>query len=256
MSRDRRTVGEVARMARTTVRTLHHYDEIGLLRPSGRSEAGYRLYGDADLERLHQILVLRELDVPLETIRQILDDPGYDRRRALKGQRDLLERRLRRTESILRAVDAALDALEGGREMMAEELFEGFDPSEYEDEARERWAGTEAYRESARRTKGYSDEDWRRMKAEGDEILATLAGHMAAGRRPDEKEVTEAAEAHRLHIDRWFYPCSHDMHVALSRMYVDDPRFTASFEAHREGLTEYLAAAIRANAERGGSDTR
>ncbi|HZD03899.1 MAG TPA: MerR family transcriptional regulator, partial [Longimicrobiales bacterium] len=156
MTGDRRTVGEVARLARTTVRTLHHYDEIGLLRPSGRSDTGYRLYGDRDLERLHQILVLRELDVPLDTIREILDDPTYDRGRALRGQRELLEERLRRTESIIRAVDAALDALTGGRKMMPEELFEGFDPSEYEDEARERWGGTEAYAESARRARGYS----------------------------------------------------------------------------------------------------
>lgn len=253
MSREMRTVGEVARTAGVTVRTLHHYDDIGLLVPSGRSGAGYRLYGGADLERLHQILLLRELDVPLEAIRGILDDPAYDRRTALRAQRRLLEERLARTASKIRAVEAALDTLEGGREMRPEELFEGFDPALYENEVQERWGGSEAYAESVRRTRRYTDEDWRRMKAEGDELVGALAAHLAAGRSPDEEEVMAAAEAHRLHIDRWFYPCSREMHVALSRMYVDDPRFAATFEAQREGLTEYVAAAIRANAAREGS---
>lgn len=251
MSEDGRTVGEVAELAGITVRTLHHYDEIGLLRPAGRSEAGYRLYHEDDLRRLHQILLLRELDVALEDIRRVLDDPAYDRLSALRRQRELLEKRIARTEAILRAVDAAIRAHEGGETMKAEELFGGFDPAEYEDEARERWGETGAYRESARRTAGYTDEDWRRIHAESDEILDTLAGHLAEGRRPDEALVREAAEAHRKHIDRWFYPCSREMHAALSRMYVDDPRFRATFEERRAGLAEYVASAIRANAAQG-----
>src|SRR5687767_4758516 len=101
-------VGEVARLAHITVRTLHHYDEIGLLAPSGRSESGYRRYSEADLQRLHQILLFRELGFPLDAIQQLLDDPAFDRRKALESQREMLVEQRRRTETILRGVDRAL----------------------------------------------------------------------------------------------------------------------------------------------------
>lgn len=245
-----RTVGEAARLAGVTVRTLHHYDAIGLLSPAGRSGSGYRLYADSDLERLHQIVLLRDLGLSLEAIGRVLDAPEYDRASALRSQRRALEARVRRTRAMIRAVDAAIQTLDEGATMAAEELFDGFDPTEYEKEAEERWGGTEAFQESLRRTKGYGEEDWKRMSAEADVILSGLAEHMAAGRRPDALEVMDAAEAHRLHIDRWFYRCGHDMHVALSRLYVDDPRFRDYFERRREGLTEFLASAIRANGRR------
>src|SRR5688500_8967349 len=145
------TVGQVAELARVTVRTLHHYDEIGLLAPSGRTRTGYRQYSATDLRRLHQILLFRELGFPLETIRQLLDDPDFDRRKALEAQRALLAERLGQTEAILRGIDRALAELNGEGEMKGEELFEGFEEAnrQYQDEARERWGDTEAYRESA-----------------------------------------------------------------------------------------------------------
>src|SRR5262245_46166947 len=107
------TVSQVSRLARLSVRALHHYDEIGLLTPSARSEAGYRLYSEADLERLQQILFFRELAFPLEEIRKILDDPGFDRRAALLMQRTLLEERAGQTRALIAAVDRALAALDG-----------------------------------------------------------------------------------------------------------------------------------------------
>jgi hypothetical protein len=126
---------------------------------------------------------------------------------------------------------------------MGEKMFEGFD--EYADEARERWGHTEAYQESMRRTKRYTKEDWARIKAEGESIESRLAELLEKG-VPAESAVA-LAEEHRLHIDRWFYPCSKEHHLALGEMYVADARFRAHYDKRREGLAEYLAAAIRAS---------
>ena len=135
------TVGEVASLAGVTVRTLHHYDRIGLLVPSGRSDSGYRLYSYGDLERLREIRLLRELGFSLEAIGRLLDVAAYDKRSALNAQRDLLVERLARTQRIIRGVDRALAALCEGKEMDETEMFEGleeFDQKRYEAEVEQR----------------------------------------------------------------------------------------------------------------------
>jgi DNA-binding transcriptional MerR regulator len=246
----RYTVSQVAKLARLSVRALHHYDEIGLLVPSARTDAGYRLYGDADLERLQQILFFRELAFPLEEIRHILDDPDFDRRAALRMQRTMLEERASQARALIAAVDRALEALEGGAPMKDEEMFEAFD-SARDDEARERWGETEEYRESARRTRRYTREDWRAIRAEGEAITRELASQMEAGAAPSSEAAMALAERHRLHIDSRFYPCSHAMHRGLSEMYVEDPRFRDHYERVRPGLAAYVRDAIRANGAKG-----
>jgi DNA-binding transcriptional MerR regulator len=256
-------VGVLARLAGVTVRTLHHYDEIGLLSPSKRSAKGYRLYGHEDLLRLQQILIRRELGMSLEQIRRALDEPGFDLRATLLEQRAELEARRDRADQMLRSIDAAIAAIDRAaaedsrfhqRDQKQEnvmnfrELFDGFDPADYEDEAKARWGQTEAYAESARRTAKYGPEDWKRMKAEADEINREFAQLFSSGAPADGEAARTLAERHRLHIDRWFYPCAHQMHVGLGRMYVADERFAANYEKYAVGLTAYIAAAIEANA--------
>jgi hypothetical protein len=129
---------------------------------------------------------------------------------------------------------------------------EGFDHAQYEEEAKERWGHTEAYKESTRRAKQYSKEDWARIKAEGEAVEARLAELLVAGHSPEDPEAMDAADAHRLYMDRWFYPVSHAMHVGLGRMYVSDPRFAAHYDERAEGLATFVAAAIEANAKRAG----
>ena len=257
---NRRTfqVKEVARLAGVSVRALHHYDEIGLLVPSDRTGSGYRLYDEADLLRLQQVLIGRELGMPLEAIKRSLDDPSFDRRAALERQREVFAVRRDRTAAMLRAVDAALATLtnEGGRTMKAmsnEEmtrLFDGFDPSRYEAEAKERWGETDAYKESARRTSQYTKADWERYKAEVQAIMSEAASLLRAGAAADADAAMAVAERHRLSIDRWFYPCAPKMHAALADMYEADARFAENIDAHAPGLTVWLSAAIRANARR------
>jgi DNA-binding transcriptional MerR regulator len=249
--RGRYRVKEVSEGAGVSIRTLHHYDAIGLLVPSGRTEAGYRLYTDDDILRLQQILIARELGLALEEIRRMLDQPDFDLRQALLRQRAELVGRIERTTRMLQAVDAALATVKREDEMVdLEQIFDGFDPRRYEAEVKERWGSGDAYGESARRTRGYSAEDWRRCKAENDAILRDAAQAMKAGRQAADAEAMDVAERHRLSIDQWFYPCSRPMHTRLADMYEADERFAAAIDAHAEGLTRYLAAAIRANAAR------
>ncbi|HVY29094.1 MAG TPA: MerR family transcriptional regulator [Polyangiaceae bacterium] len=256
MARSRQyQVKEVAALANVSVRTLHHYDAIGLLEPSGRTEAGYRLYGDADLLRLQQILLGRELGLSLEAIRRSLDDPKFDRRQALLLQRAELEARSAQTAAMLRAVDAALALLDDAGalssttgEIDMKQLFEGFDPREHEAETEERWGNTEAFRESQRRTAQYTKEDWQRFAAEQSAIYAEAFAALSQGKPPGDARALAVAERHRACIDRWFYPCNHEMHRGLADLYEQDARFAASIDRHGAGLTGFLVAAIRENA--------
>jgi DNA-binding transcriptional MerR regulator len=253
MSAKGHTVSQVARLAHVTVRTLHHYDEIGILVPSQRSAAGYRLYSDDDVARLHQILLFRELGFGLDAIADVLDEPAAARLSALKEQRDRLVVQRQRTDAVIRAVDAALAALEGGAPMSTEKMFEGFEEfgqGPYADEARERWGHTEAYQESARRTKAYGKAEWTAIRDEGGATLDAFATLFDAGAAPDGAEAMDAAEQARLHIDRWFYPCSRAMHAVLAEGYVSDPRFAAFYDRVRPGLAAFVSAAIKANAAR------
>lgn len=246
-------VRALAKLSGVSVRTLHHYDAIGLLVPKRRSRAGYRLYDDSDLLRLQQILIQRELGLPLERIKAVLDDPAFDRRAALEEQRRLLSERAEQTQAMLRAVEHALAVIDGRKEvstMNLKQIFDGFDPARYEVEARERWGQTEAYRVSKQRTQDYTAEDWQRLKEEQTLIYADAFQLMKGGAAPDSPEALAVAERHRASIDRWFYPCSRQMHRGLSDLYENDARFAENIDRHGEGLTPFLIAAIRANAAR------
>jgi MerR family transcriptional regulator, thiopeptide resistance regulator len=251
---DRRSyqVSEVARIADVSVRALHHYDSIGLLVPKERTGAGYRRYDQDDLLRLQQILIGREQGLTLEEIRRSLDDPRFDRRQALLAQKRQLQEQARRTSEMIHAVDAALSLLEEhpGVTMDMKDLFDGFDPARYEAEARERWGDTDAYRESARRTKRYRKEDWLRIQEEQAGIYADALAALRGGRAPGSDEAMSIAERHRLSIDRWFYPCSAAMHTGLADLWEADRRFAENIDAHGAGLTAFLAVAVRANARR------
>jgi DNA-binding transcriptional MerR regulator len=246
------SVGRVAELAGVSVRALHHYDEIGLLRPSERSPAGYRLYHAQDLERLQQILLYRELGFSLEEIETVLD-PDSDSLVHLRRQHRLLTERIERLRRMRTAVEYEMEVRQVGISLTPEERFEvfgDFRPEDYEAEAEERWGGTDAYVESQRRAASHTKEDWLRVKAEAQDINRRLAYLMKSGAAATSEEAMDAAEEHRRHITRWFYECGPEMHVGLGEMYVADSRFKASYEAISPGLAEYLRDAMKANAER------
>ena len=136
--------------------------------------------------------------------------------------------------------------------MSIKEVFDGFEPSQYEAEAEQRWGEHDAYMVSKQRTTRYTEADWKRQAAEQAEVYGDAFRALQAGKMPDEPEVMDVAERHRLVIDRWFYPCSHAKHAGLSDMYEQDPRFGETIDKFGPGLTPFLAAAIRANARRHG----
>ncbi|MGW5345573.1 MerR family transcriptional regulator [Streptomyces sp. NPDC004050] len=247
------SVGQVAGFAGVTVRTLHHYDEIGLLSPSSRSHAGHRRYDDADLDRLQQILFYRELGFPLDEVAVLLDDPDSDPREHLRRQHTLLSDRIARLQQMAKAVEHAMEAKKMGINLTPEEKFEVFgdaDPDQYAEEVEQRWGGTDAYKESQRRAASYTKEDWQRIQAEGEDLNRRLAALLDSGAAADSEEAMDLAEEHRAAIERNHYTCPYEMHTCLGEMFVSDERFTAHYDSVRPGLAVFLRDAILANAVR------
>ncbi|MEV8316088.1 MerR family transcriptional regulator [Streptomyces sp. NPDC059900] len=247
------SVGQIAGFAGVTVRTLHHYDEIGLLVPGGRSHAGHRRYSDADLDRLQQILFYRELGFPLDEVAALLDDPDADPREHLRRQHALLTGRITRLQEMAAAIETAMEAKKMGINLTPEEKFEVFgdhDPEQYADEVERRWGHTDAYKESQRKAASYTKEDWKRINDELNAVHARMGDLLAAGLPADSGEAMDVAEEHRRFITRSHYACSHEFHTCLGEMYVADERFEAVYEAIRPGLAVYMRDAILANAVR------
>lgn len=247
------SVGELAARAGVSVRTLHHYDEIGLLSPSERTAAGYRRYNASDAERLHRILVYRELGFDLAGIARILDDPAVDAVEHLRRQRSLLERQVERLQRMIEGVEAMMNAKMTGLNLTPDEMkevFGSFDPTEHAEEVETRWGGTEAYAESKRRTSSYDKHQWLQIHDEAARIGARFVDAMRDGAPSDSERAMGLAEQHRQHITRWFYECSYAIHRGLGEMYVADPRFAAHYDEQEPGLGAYVRDAILANAAR------
>lgn len=225
-----------------------------MVRPR-RGAGGYRLYDDADLERLQTVLFYRELGFPLGEIVELMAAPSFNRARALRDQHDLLSAEVQRLGRVLEAVDEAIHAEENGDVMSDEAMFAVFGPEERErqQEAERRWGDTDPYRESRRRTRDFSEEDWRELATETETILSRITEVYRSGAAPDDAAAMDAVEAHREQISRRFYPCSHQMQRGLADMYVSDPRFTATYEQRAEGLAQWVHDAVSANARRAGA---
>ncbi|MBO6548094.1 MAG: MerR family transcriptional regulator [Rhizobiales bacterium] len=244
-------VKQVALFANVSVRTLHYYDEIGLLVPVLRSKAGYRLYDSENLLRLQQIMIGRKLGLSLEDIRKSLDDENFDLKATLFNQRRQLVSQVLSTTEMIQAVDKAIELLSKemkGDDMSIEQLFSGFVSQDYEAEVAERWGETEAFKISAERTRNYSDGEWQQIKQGQDDIYQQFAMALQLGKNPQDEGVMELAETHRQFLDRWFYPCSLELHKGLADLYEADARFQVNIDKYAEGLTPFVCAAIRANA--------
>jgi DNA-binding transcriptional MerR regulator len=242
------TVKAVSGLAGISIRTLHHYDEIGLLKPTQKSASGYRLYTEWDLERLQQILFFRELGFSLREIAAIIDRPGFDRRQALLAHRQLLAERQERLRRLIRSVDRTLEAMERSIPMDEREMFDGFDQAKYEEEARQRWGRTRAFEESVERTKKYTKAEWAAIQQESEQIEQGLAALM--DRDPADPEVQEWIRRHHQQLNDRFYTCPPEMYRGLGDLYVQDERFTAHYDKLKPGLARFMQAAMHAYCDR------
>lgn len=235
-------VNEVSKLTGVTARTLHYYDEIGLLKPSVTTDSGYRLYDDAALERLQQILFFRELDFTLDEIKKIMQSPNYDRHEALRKQEELL---LKKRERLDRLIELVRKTIKGENAMS----FKEFDMSEieeyrrkYADEVRERWGDTEAYRESLRKTADYGEEQWKTIARKAGDIFRAFS---------EIKHLSPGSEEAQALVKRWqdfisanYYTCTKEILAGLGSMYTCDERFKKNIDAFGEGTAEFISKAI------------
>ena len=243
-------IKEVADIAGISVRTLHHYDQLGLLKPESTTEVGYRLYSDQDLEQLQQILFFKELGFSLKEIKALLSNQDFDQKQALKTHHKLLLEKKIRLEAIISLVKKTLKAKERGEiDMSKKEMFEAFDMSEiekhqqqYAEETKQKYSDSEAYRESQKRTSSYTKDDWANIQAESNDIYNSLA--LLMDKDVTDPEVQVVIEKWRQHISKNFYNCTLEIFRGLGELYVQDERFTANIDKFKPGLAKFFSAGI------------
>jgi DNA-binding transcriptional MerR regulator len=237
------TVKQLANMARVSPRTLHYYDEIGVLKPSSAGENGYRYYGEDAALRLQQILFYRELDVSLSEIRRILDAPGFDVQLALRSHRRALQVRVERLIGLIATIDRTAEHMRGERDMSTGEMFAGFDEEterRYEEEASRLW-GEKRVKESRRRWDSYSKEKQATILAEGGAVYQDLVTHL--GEDPGSEPVQQAIARWHQNL-RYFYEPTPEILRGLGQAYSQHPQFRATFTRMHPDLPELLTAAI------------
>ena len=244
MNRSMLTVKQLSNLAGVTPRTLHHYDQIGLLKPSRVGENGYRYYGEESILRLQQILFYRELGIPLEDIKKIMSRRDFDVLGALHSHKDALQKQVARLNRLITTVDNTINHLKGTNLMNEKELFEGFSEEEQEKYAleAEQLYDPETVRESNRRWKAYPPEKKQAILAEGKSIYMDMIAAMPKG--AGSPEVQSIVERWRKHMD-YFWTPKLDQLLALVNGYNDDPRFKANFDKMHPQLAEFFREAVR-----------
>jgi DNA-binding transcriptional MerR regulator len=239
------TVKEISDLAGVSARTLHYYDEIGLLHPAEVGENGYRYYDDDDLLRLQQILFFREMDLSLKQIRQIIDAPEFDVLDALETHREALQDRIQRLNALIDTVDSTIMHLVGEVNMSKKKLFAGFTAEEekrYEQEAREAY-GDEEVSASYKLWNSYSAQKKDDIKAEGNAIYTDLAALLDAEADPVSPDVQAVIARWHQHM-RYFYEPSVERLRGLGQLYVESPDFARNFREVHPELPEYMREAI------------
>ncbi len=237
------TVKQLSKLAGVTPRTLHHYDEIGLLKPSRVGDNGYRYYGKESLLRLQQILFYRELDIPLEDIKKIMGRRDFDVLGALQSHKDALKKQVTRLNRLISTVDNTINHLKGNTTMSDKAYFEGFSEEEQEKYAAEaeQLYDAESVRESNRKWKTYSAAKKESIMAEGKVIYTELIASMPKG--AGSKDVQALVERWRKHIE-YFWTPQLDQLLALANGYNDDPRFKSNFDKMHPQLAEFMREAV------------
>lgn len=235
-----RTVNEISKLTGVSVRTLHHYDAIGLLKPTKLTPAGYRLYDDTALSRLQIILMFRELQFPLKEIKAILDSPTFDLKEALAQQIKLLELQLKHTKEL---ISFALEIQKNGVNNMNFNVFDKTEMEQYATEIKEKWGSTTAYKEYERKIKEKSDEE---VKKNTEQLMALFSDIGTLKQLlPDDKTVQAKIKTLQEFITENYYTCTNEILKDLGQMYVCDERMKQNIDkAGGEGTAEFVKQAI------------
>ena len=242
----RYTVKQLADLASVSRRTLHHYDDIGLLKPAEHGENRYRYYDNNALLRLQQILFYRELGLSLAEIQEILDQPDFDVRQALEVHKSELQKRINRLNHLITTVDKTILHVKGEKKMSEHEIFGGFreeQQEEYAQQARERW-DPELVDQSMKLWKSYSPEKKQQVLDEGQAVYVDILEYMKEGKAPNSTEVQACLVRWRQHM-HYFYEPSWDVLRGLGNMYANSLEFRTNFEKMHPDLPDYLNEAIQ-----------
>ena len=243
MSKNTYTIKQIADMAGVTTRTIRYYDQIDLLKPVEIHSNGYRYYDRSSLLRLQQIMFFRELDLPLEDICAIINQPNFDMVDALEKHRLSLEAQQKRLQRLLHTLDQTIDSLNGASEIGGADYFEGFDQSEYEEEVRARWGSTDKYSESQQKWASYSAKQQEEIKVQGGQLVTAMVG-TDSNAKPGDENIQQAVGAYFDYLNRYFYTCDQDFFRGLADMWVADPRFAANYERVRPGGAAFVREAV------------
>ena len=237
-----KTVKQVWDLTGISIRMLHHYDKIGLFKPSKLSESGYRLYSDDDLEILQQILFFKELDFSLKEIKAIITNPSFDRKKALTNHKDLLILKRNRLNKLIKLVDKTL---KGEIEMSFKE-FDIFEIEEaqkkYAKEAKKLYCNTNEYKEYQLKTAKYNENDWEQIGQQINNIFKSFANVMDKG--PDSQEAQDLVKQWQDFISKNLYECTNEALIGLGEMYIQDERFTKNIDKQEKGLSKFISKAI------------
>ncbi|EJL41786.1 MerR family transcriptional regulator [Brevibacillus agri] len=243
------TVQKLGLLAGVSTRTLRYYDEIGLLKPARINSSGYRIYGQAEVDRLQQILFYRELGVSLEEIKEIVSSPTFDAVQALREHRAKLLDKRAQLDRLIANVDLTLAQREGTKTMTDKQKFEGFkqqliddNEKQYGQEIRAKY-GDEQVARSNRKLKEMTEEEYNRLEQLNAELHKTLEEAFATG-DPGSELAQKAADLHRQWLTFYWDSYSKEAHAGVAQMYVDDPRFTAYYDKTQPGLAAFLRDAV------------
>ncbi len=237
-------IKEFAKLTGVSVRTLHYYDEIGLLKPAFVDEQnGYRFYDENSFSRMQEILFYRELDFELKSISEILSSPDYDKQKALAEQRKLLILKKERLERIIDALD---DATKGKVTMTA---FDNSDyetaRKQYETEAKQRWGETDAYKEHIEKTANYTKDKWQEVNDGLNTVLAKFVKCKKDGYTADSNKAQTLVNELQAFLTENYYTCTNEILAGLGQMYVADERFKTNIDKHALGTAEFISTAIK-----------
>ena len=236
-------IHELAKTSNISIRTLRYYDEIDLLKPAKINSSGYRVYDESCIEKLQQILFYKELNFSLSQIKTIVNDKNFDKEKAFKEQRNLLELKQKRLNNLIELIDSLIKGENNTslKEFSMEEIEQ--EKQKYKEEVKAKWGNTKAYKQSNNRTNSYTKDQWKEIKEEYDSILTSFS--KLVEKDPNSLEAQQLVEQWKNHINKYYYDIDNNMLSNLADMYLSDERFIDNMDKYKKGTTAFIVNCIK-----------